>query len=269
MGLFDKATVSSRRMPVMAGNWKMNKTTAQAVTLSQNISNESDRAWERVEVVLCPPFTDLKSVFNVLAFDHSDIKLAAQDVYWEDEGAYTGEISPAMLEELHCSYCIVGHSERRGMFGETDETVNKKVKVLIAHKIYPIMCCGEPLEVREAGEALDFVSAQVRAGLDGVEPEQIARSIIAYEPIWAIGTGHTATPEQAQEMCAHIRGIIAEMAGEDAAKQVRILYGGSMKPANADQFLPLEDVDGGLIGGASLDAKSFAELVEMTLKFKK
>lgn len=266
--MFGAAKKSDKRVPIIAGNWKMNKTTVEAVELSQKISFECDKAWEAVEVALCPPFTDLKSVFNVLSFDHSSIKLGAQDVFWEDEGAYTGAISVSMLKELTCDYCIVGHSERRAYFGETDETVNKKIKALLAGGIRPIMCCGESLEVRDAGETLDFIGAQVRNGWKDIPAEDIASSVIAYEPIWAIGTGRAATPEQAQEACAHIRKVICEIAGEDAANKVRILYGGSMKPENAELFLPESDIDGGLIGGAALDAKSFAELVEMALKIK-
>lgn len=266
--MFGAGKVSDKRVPIIAGNWKMNKTTVEAVTLSQHISFECDKAWEAIEVVICPPFTDLKSVFNVLSFDHSSIKLGAQNVFWEDEGAYTGEISVSMLKELTCDYCIVGHSERRGIFGETDEMVNKKIKALLAGGVRPIMCCGESLEVRDARQTLEFIGEQVRRGWEGVDAEDIAKSVIAYEPIWAIGTGRAATPEQAQEACAHIRHVIAEIAGEDAAKKIRVLYGGSMKPENAKLFMPEPDIDGGLIGGAALDSKAFAELVETALKMK-
>ena len=266
--MFGAKTVSDRRVPIIAGNWKMNKTTVEAVTLSQKISFESDKAWEAVEVILCPPFTDLKSVFNVLVFDNSSIKLGAQDVFWEAEGAYTGAISVSMLKELTCEYCIVGHSERRAYFGETDETVNRKIRALLAGDIHPIMCCGESLEVRDAGQALDYIGEQVRRGWADIEPDDIAQSVIAYEPIWAIGTGRAATPEQAQEACAHIRSVVGEIAGADAAQRVRILYGGSMKPANAELFLAQPALDGGLIGGAALDAKDFSALVEMALKAK-
>lgn len=264
--MFGTDKAGTKRVPMIAGNWKMNKTTVEAVTLSQQISFESDKAWEAVEVVICPPFTDLKSVFNVLAFDHSSIKLGAQDVYWEPDGAYTGAISVSMLKELTCEYCIVGHSERREYFGETDEMVNKKVKALVAGGLHPIMCCGESLEVRDAGQTLAYIGEQVESGLRGVPADQIARCVVAYEPIWAIGTGRAATPEQAQEACAHIRGVVADLAGTDAAAGMRILYGGSMNTGNAELFLPQPDIDGGLIGGASLDAKSFGELVEMALE---
>lgn len=259
---------NGKRVPIIAGNWKMNETTVEAVTLSQKISFESDKAWEAVEVVICPPFTDLKSVFNVLAFDHSSIKLGAQDVYWEPDGAYTGAISVSMLKELTCEHCIVGHSERRRYFGETDEMVNKKVKALVEGGIHPIVCCGETLEIRELGQALEYIAEQVELAFKGVAPEYVASSVIAYEPVWAIGTGRAATPEQAQEACEHIRNVIADIAGVDAASKVRVLYGGSMNTGNAELFLAQEDVDGGLIGSASLDAKAFSELVEMALKSK-
>ena len=256
------------RVPIIAGNWKMNETTVEAVTLAQQISFESDKGWEAVEVVICPPFTDLKSVLNVLVFDHSSIKLGAQDVFWEPDGAYTGAISVSMLKELECAYCIVGHSERRAYFGETDEMVNKKIKALLAQGIAPIMCCGESLDVRDAGDTLAFIGEQVRLGWAGVGEEDIARSVIAYEPVWAIGTGRAATPEQAQEACAHIRSVVADFAGADAASSMRILYGGSMNEGNGELFLPQPDIDGGLIGGASLDAMAFSTLVEMALKTK-
>lgn len=253
------------RVPLIAGNWKMNETTVQAVTLSQQISFETDKTWARIEVALCPPFVDLKSVYNVLTFDHSSIKLGAQDVYWEPDGAYTGAISVSMLKEVGCEFCIVGHSERREYFGETDEMVNKKIKALLAQGLLPIMCCGEPLEVRDNGQALEYIGEQVKRGWAGVSAGDIAKSVIAYEPIWAIGTGRAATPEQAQEACAHIRGVIAEMVGADAASKVRILYGGSMNPGNVEMFLPEPDIDGGLIGSASLDAKAFAHIVGVAL----
>ena len=253
------------RTPIVAGNWKMHKTTTEAVTLSQRISDLSEKQWRDTDVVICPPFTDLKSVSNVIFFDKAPIQLGAQDVFWEEEGAYTGAVSPGMLKEVECSWCIVGHSERRGIFGESDDDVRRKVAALIAHGIKPIVCCGEELSVRDGGGALDFIGAQVASALTGVDSADVAGMAIAYEPIWAIGTGRAATPEQAEEACAHIRGIVADAAGSDAADAVRVLYGGSMKPANARDFLACPDIDGGLIGGASLDAKSFAELVEMTL----
>ena len=251
----------ARRRPVIAGNWKMNKTVAEAVTLAQQVSFK-ENGWDGVDVVMCPPFTCLKSVWNVLAFDKSPIELGAQDVFWEDEGAFTGAVSPAQLAELRCAYCIVGHSERRAYFHESDEDVARKVAALLKKSITPIMCCGEDADVRDAGGHLAFVEAQVRAGLAGLDAVQVGKCIVAYEPVWAIGTGAAAAPEQAQEMCAHIRAVVADMVGADAAAKLRVLYGGSMKPENAAWFLELPDCDGGLIGGAALDAGKFAELVE-------
>ncbi len=251
------------RRPMMAGNWKMNKTTGEAVVLAQQISFKSDKTWnDMVDVVLCPPFTDLKQVSTVIAFDKAPIKLGAQDVHWEESGAFTGEISPEMLREIGCKYCIIGHSERREMFGETDETVNLKAKALFAKGITPILCCGESLETRDAGKTKEFVCTQIVAGMDGLE-EKFAKSIvIAYEPIWAIGTGRVPTPEAADEVCGEIRATLASLYTEDIAAGIRILYGGSMKPENAKLFLPMEHIDGGLIGGAALNADSFADLVK-------
>ena len=249
------------RRPVIAGNWKMHKTVAEAVDLSQQISY-AENGWDGVDVVLCPPFTCLKSVWNVLVFDKSPVELGAQDVFWEDEGAYTGAVSPAMLSELHCAWCIVGHSERRAYFHESDEDVARKAASLLACGITPIVCCGEDASVREAGGHLDFVEAQVRAALAGLAPAQVEKCVVAYEPGWAIGTGAAASPEQAQEMCAHIRAVVSDMAGAPAAERLRVLYGGSMKPDNAAGFLGLPDCDGGLIGGAALKADQFAALVE-------
>jgi len=256
------------RKPVIAGNWKMNKTTGEAVVLAQHISFETDKKYDDVDIILCPPFVDLKSVNGVIEFDNCDMMLGAQDVFWEESGAYTGAISPGMLKEVGCKYCIVGHSERREYFGDTDGAVNKKVKALIAHDITPILCCGEALDIRDAGTTLSFVAGQIRNALQDVAPADIAKMIIAYEPIWAIGAGRAATPEQAQEVCAHIRGVVAELAGNEAADAVRILYGGSMKPANVELFMPMPDVDGGLIGGAALDAKDFAYLVKAAHELK-
>ena len=251
-----------KRMPMMAGNWKMNKTIVEAIDLAQKLSYEfNDKRFDKVEMVLCPPFVDLQAVRNVLDMDKSNIKLAAQDVHWKDCGAYTGCISAPMLAALKCDYCIIGHSERREYFHETDEDINKKAIALFAHGITPIMCCGESLDIRDAGKTIDFVVSQIKAGLANISADYIKKLVIAYEPIWAIGTGRTATPEQAQEVCLAIRNTVTEIAGDDAAQSVRILYGGSMKPANVEMFMPMEDIDGGLIGGAALDAKDFRDLI--------
>jgi triosephosphate isomerase len=255
------------RTPLVAGNWKMHKTTVEAALLSQDIANLVFPDYDSIDVVLCPPFTDLKTVRTVLEFDRAPITLGAQDVFWEGAGAFTGAISPVMLEEVGCAWCIVGHSERREHFAETDLVVSKKAQALLAHGITPLICVGEGLEKREEGAhaALAFVAAQVAGALQLIDPVDIGRIVVAYEPIWAIGTGRTATPETAQEMCAGIRAYLADLAGVEVAEQVRVLYGGSMKPENAALFAPAPDIDGGLIGGASLDARSFVDIVKAFL----
>ncbi len=250
------------RKPIIAGNWKMNMTPAESVVLSQGISNRYERSWREVDVVLCPPAVDLRSVYAVLDFDRSKIDMGAQNVHWEPSGAYTGEISIPMLRDVGCSWCIVGHSERREMFGETDMDVNRKVRALAEARLNAIVCVGESLAMRDSGKAVGFVCDQVRAALAGLDADQATFVTIAYEPIWAIGTGRTATPEQAQEIAAAIRATVGEMLGHKAAQAMRILYGGSMKPENAAGFLACPDVDGGLIGGASLKAEDFALLVK-------
>ena len=266
MGLFSKGpkgpvTYSGKRLSMIAGNWKMNKTMEEAIELVQQISYGIEPKYDQCEVVLCPPFTDIRSARVVLMTDGSPVRLAGQDVHPAESGAYTGCISAAMLKSLGCQYCIVGHSERREYFGETNDDVNAKIVALRRHDMYPIMCCGESLECRDAGETLDFVTTQVREGMAGMEPADVERSVIAYEPIWAIGTGRTATPEQAQEVCSAIRATVREMFGDTAADSIRILYGGSMNPGNVGSFMPMEDIDGGLIGGASLKHDSFLQLV--------
>ena len=255
------------RKPMMAGNWKMNNTVAEAVVLTQELSNRYKGSWsDRAEVVICPPYVDLKPAVTVLDFDKTKIAVGAQNVYWEPKGAFTGEISIPMIKEIGCTHCIVGHSERRELFGETNEDVNRKVKALLAANMTPIVCVGESLAVRDEGTTDEYVTAQVRAAFAGVEPNDVARSIVAYEPIWAIGTGRTATPEQAEAMAAAIRVTVQELVGDQAAQDMRILYGGSMKPANAEAFLACENVDGGLIGGAALKAEDFAALVAAASK---
>ena len=254
------------RKLMMCGNWKMNKNYAEAVSLSQLISNRSYKNWKDVDVVLIPPACDLKGVSNVLEFDHSPMQVGAQNCHWEESGAYTGEVSPLMIRDCGATWCLVGHSERRQMFGETDTTVNLKVKSLLAHGLKPIVCVGETLECREAGEALPFVTSQVRAAFAGVDARHAGEVVVAYEPIWAIGTGRTATPEIAGEMCGAIHECLAEVFGPEAGERVRVLYGGSMKPANVERLLAQETIDGGLIGGASLKDEDFAILVEAALK---
>ena len=254
------------RKYMMAGNWKMNKTVPEAIALSQQLCNLYNRDWDDVDIVLCTPSVDLRSVYTVLDFDKTDIELGAQNVHWEESGAFTGEISVSMIKDIGCTYCIVGHSERRDMFCETDEMVNLKVKALIAADMKPIVCVGESLSMRDSGDYLGFVTAQVRAGLAGLDSDEAAKVVVAYEPIWAIGTGRTATPEQAEEVCAAIRATVAEMFGADVADGMQVLYGGSMNPGNVESLLAQANIDGGLIGGASLKADSFKQLIEAAAK---
>ena len=250
------------RKPLMAGNWKMNKTLGEAVVLAQDISNQYDNSWEACDVVVCPPFIDLKPAKTVFEFDKTPIEVGAQNVHWEEKGAFTGEISVPMLKEIGCEWCIIGHSERRGYFGETNEEVNNKAKALIAGGITPIICVGESLGVRDAGETLDFVCAQVKAAFAGIDAARARTCVVAYEPIWAIGTGRTATPEQAEEACAAIRQTLGELFGAETAEAMRVLYGGSMNPGNVAMLIEQPDIDGGLIGGAALEASSFVQLIE-------
>jgi triosephosphate isomerase len=257
---------------IIAGNWKMFKTAKEAVTLVQNLEEELDSLNESfdmvdgVEVIVCPPFTDLKSVYTVLWQDKPPIKLGAQNMYWEDEGAYTGEVSPLMLKDLECAYVIIGHSERRQYFCETDETVNKKVKAALKHKIIPIMCCGETLEQREAGETQDFIQSQIIGGTEGLSADDMKTFIVAYEPIWAIGTGKTASAEDANDVIRHIRAVLASKFGTDVAKDIPILYGGSVKGSNAAELMAQPEINGALVGGASLEAASFADIVRNARK---
>lgn len=254
------------RKYMMAGNWKMNKTIPEAVALSQQLCNYYNRDWDKVEVVLCVPAIDIKAVHTVLDFDKTDIELGAQNVHQEASGAFTGEISIPMIKEAGCTFSIVGHSERREYFAETDEIVNLKVKALVDNKVNAIVCVGESLNIRDNDRQLEFVTAQVRAALAGLDAEDLDKITIAYEPIWAIGTGRTATPEQAEEVCAAIRATLAEDFTTEAANGVRILYGGSMNVGNVDALLAMPNIDGGLVGGASLDADSFRQLIEAAAK---
>jgi triosephosphate isomerase (TIM) len=246
------------RKKLIAGNWKMNKTSADAVSLAREIvvavGSQSD-----VEVIVCPPFTALEGVAG--AIDGSLIKLGAQNMHFEASGAFTGEISAPMLRALFATHVILGHSERRTLFGEGDELVNKKVLAALKNQLRPILCVGESLAEREAGSTLKVVQTQTERALDGVSKEMAASIVVAYEPVWAIGTGKVATTEQAQEVHGFIRGLLIKLYGEPLAQRVRILYGGSMKPANAPELLAQKDIDGGLIGGASLEARSFVELI--------
>ena len=254
------------RKPLIAGNWKMNETYGESVVLAQEISNGFYDDWaDKVDVVVCPPYIDLKPVKTVFEFDKRKVALGSQNVYWEPSGAFTGEISVPMLAEVGCAWCIVGHSERRTLFGETNEDVNKKAKALLAGGLAPIVCVGESLAVRDEGTYLDYINAQVVAAFAGIDGAEAARCVVAYEPIWAIGTGRTATPEQAQEVCAAIRATLAELYGVETADAMRVLYGGSMNEGNADLLLAQPDIDGGLIGGAALKAASFIAIVKEAL----
>ena len=244
------------RKPFIAGNWKMHKTVAEAVALAVELK-ELLRNTGDVDILLCPPFTALHAVGAELR--GTNILLGAQNMFYEDSGPFTGEISPLMLKDLNCSHVILGHSERRRYFCETDELINRKVLSAISHRITPILCVGEQLEERENHRERAVVERQLRSALKGVPLD--AEFLIAYEPVWAIGTGRTATPEVAQEMHSFIREVLEELFSPDKADSVRILYGGSVKPENAKSLLSMEDVDGLLVGGASLVAKSFAEIV--------
>ncbi|MEA2433106.1 MAG: triosephosphate isomerase [Actinomycetota bacterium] len=253
------------RKPIVAGNWKMNKTHLDAIHFVQQLGHEVNPGeTDKVEVVLCPPFTAIRSVQTTIDDRKHNFKWGAQNVYHEDDGAFTGEISAPMLASLRCSYVIVGHSERREIFKETDEDVNKKVKAVFRHKMIPIMCCGETDEEREAGQTESKVEGQLRNGLEGLSTEQVASLVVAYEPIWAIGTGKTATPDDAQAICSFARKIVADAVNSEAADAVRILYGGSVKSGNAAALFGRPDIDGGLVGGASLDAAEFAAIIKAT-----
>ncbi len=245
------------RIPFIAGNWKMNKTIAEAKTFIADVLpkiKDTD-----VEVAICAPFTLLKDLKEVTK--DTPVKIAAQNMHYEESGAFTGEIAPAMLKELEIDYVVIGHSERRQYFNETNETVNKKVLKALSVDIKPIMCIGESLEQREAGEEKNVVKKQVLEGLKDVSADDIAKVVIAYEPIWAIGTGKTASAEQANEIIAYIRQILAELYNTEQSEAVRIQYGGSVKPANVEEIMNQSDIDGALVGGASLKPEDFAALV--------
>jgi len=248
------------RTPLMAGNWKMNLTHPEAVALVQKLAwiladKKHDHA--RTEVVVVPPFTDLRSVQTLVDGDHLSIRYGAQDVSVHDAGAYTGEISAAMLAKLGCSYVVVGHSERREYHAESDATVNAKARQAVSAGMTPIVCVGEGLDIRKAGEQVPYTLAQVDGSLAGSTPQEVGALVIAYEPVWAIGTGEVATPDDAQEVCAAIRERLRETAGDEAADGCRILYGGSVKAANIAGIMAQPDVDGTLVGGASLQAEEF------------
>jgi triosephosphate isomerase len=251
------------RKPIIAGNWKMNQTHTDAISLVRTLSYElREPDYDRVEVVVCPPFTALRSVQLVIEDEYIPIALGAQNLHWEDEGAYTGEISGVFLKGLHCTYVIIGHSERRKYFGETDETVNKRIQAALRNGLIPIVCVGETLEEREAGQTENVIGTQLRDGLAGFEAKDIGTFVVAYEPVWAIGTGRAASPEDANATIHYIRATLATIAGDDVAQGIRIQYGGSVSAGNIAQLMAQPEIDGALVGGASLDAKSFAMIVK-------
>ncbi|MBN2107997.1 MAG: triose-phosphate isomerase [Deltaproteobacteria bacterium] len=247
------------RTPVIAGNWKLFNTVAESLALVRDLKALVADA-QGVEIVVAPVFTAIHAVAGELK--GSTIAVSSQDVYWEESGAFTGEVAPCLLKEAGCAYAIIGHSERRQYFGETDETVNRKVKAALKAGLIPIMCVGELLEERESGKTMQVVAKQIKGGLADLPADDIAKIIIAYEPVWAIGTGKTATPAQAEEVHKSIRSLIAALAGTQVAVGMRILYGGSVKADNVDELMGQEDIDGALVGGASLKADSFARIVK-------
>lgn len=253
------------RKKLIAGNWKMNKTAGDASGLVADIVTAVGQVTD-VDIVVCPPFTALESAAKSL--EGSTVKLGAQNMHPEASGAYTGEISAPMLRALFATHVILGHSERRTYFKESDEFINKKTLAALKNQLRPILCVGETLAEREAGATLKVVQTQLEGGLDGVSKDQAPTVVIAYEPVWAIGTGKVATTDQAQEVHAFIRGLLTKLFGDAIAQKIRILYGGSMKPSNAPELLAQKDIDGGLIGGASLESRSFVELVKAAVAAK-
>ena len=254
------------RRPLMAGNWKMNLNHFEAIALVQKLAfalNDAD--YDAVDVCVIPPFTDLRSIQTLIDGDGYRISYGAQDLSFHDSGAYTGDISGSMLAKLGCTYVLVGHSERREYHHEGDDVVSAKVRAALRHGLTPIMCVGEGLEVRQEGRQVDYTLAQVAAGVDGLAPEQVAGLVIAYEPVWAIGTGEVATPADAQEVCGAIRRWVHDSSGPASAEAVRLLYGGSVKVANVAGIMAQPDVDGALVGGASLDPDEFVGLVRYRL----
>ncbi|MFM2071719.1 MAG: triose-phosphate isomerase [Actinomycetota bacterium] len=252
------------RKPLISGNWKMNHNHFEAIQCIQKLAylvGKDD--FEVADVSIHPPFTDIRSVQTVIDADKLQFALGAQHCHWEDKGAFTGEVSPVFLAKLGVQYVICGHSERRELFGETDETVASKVEAILRHGMTPIMCCGETLAEREAGHTESKVLGQVRAALTGVAADKVGGMVIAYEPIWAIGTGRTATADDAQQVCAAVRGLVAELCGAPAAASVRIQYGGSVKAGTVAELMAQPDVDGALVGGASLDPDEFARIAKL------
>jgi len=255
-----------RARPLLAGNWKMHQTLVEARTLAAAVAAAS-RELAEADIVLIPPFTALAEVRKAL--EGSAVGLGGQDLFWEDKGAYTGEVSAPLLKDAGCSHAVIGHSERRQHFGETDASVNRKTKAALRGGLVPIVCVGESLEEREAGRTMNRISKQLEAGLDGLAAEDMSRLVIAYEPVWAIGTGRTASPGQAEEVHRFIRGRLEEKYGGGTSSCAIILYGGSVKPANTLSLLKEKDIDGALVGGASLESGSFVEIVKEAIKGRK
>lgn len=256
------------RKTIIAGNWKLFKTIKEAIELSNGLKRELFKLDSQgIDVVLCPVFTALSEVSEVVL--ESNIALGAQDLYWQDEGAFTGEVSGKMLKDAGCAFVIIGHSERRQFFNETNETVNKKIKAALSNGLTPIVCVGEMLNEREAGKTFDVLADHIQNGLKGLTSEEILKIVIAYEPVWAIGTGKTASPAQAQEAHKYIRGLLVKLYDEDIASQIRIQYGGSVKPENITELMKQPDIDGALVGGASLTVVSFADIVKKAAEVMK
>ena len=259
------------RKPIIAGNWKMNLLKSEAKAVFEGVENfvKNYSAVELPTIVIAPVFTSISSVHSVkcnCGCGGNKISIAGQNCHWESSGAYTGEISVEMLKDAGCDYVIIGHSERRQYFSETDEMINKKAKAILAGGLIPIICCGESLEQRESGITDSWISNQIRKALEGISSEDIAKSVIAYEPIWAIGTGKTCDSDEANRVIAMIRNVVKEVAGSQASESIRILYGGSVKPSTIEEQMSKSDIDGALIGGASLKAESLNEIIEKTMK---
>ncbi|MBU4345918.1 MAG: triose-phosphate isomerase [Candidatus Omnitrophica bacterium] len=256
------------RKTIIAGNWKMYKSIVEAIELANGLKRQLfDLDSQDIDIVLCPPFTALSEVAEVM--QGTNIQLGAQDMHWQDEGAFTGEISPLMLKDTGCRFVIIGHSERRQYFGETNESVNKKIKAALRHGLISIVCVGETLQEREKGRTFEVLDDHIQNGLKDINDEDILKVVIAYEPVWAIGTGKTATSAQAQEAQKYIRDLLIKMYNKGIADIVRIQYGGSVKPENITELLSQPDVDGALVGGASLEMISFSEIVKKAIEVRK
>lgn len=247
------------RKPIIAGNWKMNKTLTEAKSFVEEVKSLVPSS-DKVDSVVCAPALFLDQL--VTAAKGTEVKIGAQNMHFEDNGAFTGEISPVALSDIGVNYVVIGHSERREMFNETDESVNKKALAAFKHNLVPIVCCGETLEERESGKTNDLVGDQIAKALEGMTEEQVQNTVIAYEPIWAIGTGKSSTAQDANEVCAHIRSVVASQFSKNTADAVRIQYGGSVKPENIKEYMAQSDIDGALVGGASLEPNSFLQLLE-------